>query len=29
MKYLPWVSAGLGSWLIAAPFLLGYTSVLP
>ena len=26
MKYLPWVLAGLGRWLIAAPFLLGYAS---
>jgi hypothetical protein len=24
MKYLPWVLAIVGGWLIAAPFLLGY-----
>lgn len=24
MKYLPWILAVVGSWLIAAPFLLGY-----
>ena len=24
MKYLPWISAIVGGWLIAAPFLLGY-----
>jgi len=26
MKYLPWILAVVGSWLIAAPFLLGYAS---
>ncbi|MFO0698253.1 MAG: hypothetical protein U0236_03410 [Nitrospira sp.] len=26
MKYLPWILAAVGSWLIAAPFLLGYAS---
>lgn len=25
MKYLPWIMAVVGSWLIAAPYLLGYT----
>jgi hypothetical protein len=25
MKYLPWAFAVVGSWLIAAPFLLGYS----
>lgn len=24
MKYLLWIVAAIGSWLIAAPFLLGY-----
>lgn len=26
MKYLPWILAVVGSWLVAAPFLLGYAS---
>ena len=26
MKYLLWILAAVGSWLIAAPFLLGYAS---
>ncbi|OQW35875.1 MAG: hypothetical protein A4E19_15570 [Nitrospira sp. SG-bin1] len=26
MKYLPWILAVVGSWLIAAPFLLDYAS---
>jgi hypothetical protein len=28
MKYLPWILAVVGSWLIAAPFLLGYASTV-
>ena len=24
MKYLPWILAVIGSWLVAAPFTLGY-----
>lgn len=24
MKYMPWILAAIASWLIAAPFLLGY-----
>ena len=27
MKYLPWVLAIVGGWLIAAPFLLGYAGI--
>ena len=26
MKFLPWILAAVGSWLIVAPFLLGYAS---
>lgn len=26
MKYVPWILAIVGSWLIAAPFLLGYAA---
>ena len=26
MKYLPWILAILGSWLIAAPFVLDYAT---
>ena len=24
MKYIPWILAAIGGWLIAAPFLLSY-----
>lgn len=26
MKFLPWILAAVGSWLIVAPFLRGYAS---
>lgn len=29
MKYLPWLLAVIGVWLIAAPFLLGYAQTEP
>jgi SPW repeat-containing protein len=29
MKYMPWILAVIASWLIAAPFLLGYAETEP